>query len=39
LGEYRKGRVGAMEYQVDRWQRKDWRKGTRHYSCGAIRLV
>jgi predicted DNA-binding WGR domain protein len=22
-----------VEYQVDRWQRKDWRKGTRHYSC------
>jgi predicted DNA-binding WGR domain protein len=22
-----------VEYQVDRWQRKDWRKDTRHYSC------
>ncbi len=22
-----------MEYQVDRWKRQDWRKGSRHYSC------
>ncbi|MGB5915069.1 MAG: WGR domain-containing protein [Phormidesmis sp.] len=22
-----------MEYQLDRWKRQDWRKGTRHYSC------
>lgn len=22
-----------MEYQVDKWQRKDWRKGSRHYCC------
>jgi predicted DNA-binding WGR domain protein len=22
-----------VEYQVDRWQRRDWRKGSRHYSC------
>lgn len=22
-----------MNYQVERWQRQDWRKGTRHYSC------
>lgn len=22
-----------MDYQVDKWQRQDWRKGTRHYCC------
>ena len=22
-----------MEYQLDKWKRKDWRKNTRHYSC------
>ena len=23
----------AITYQVEQWQRKDWRKATRHYSC------
>ena len=23
----------AINYQVDRWQRQDWRKSTRYYSC------
>ena len=23
----------AMNYQVESWQRQDWRKGSRHYSC------
>jgi len=22
-----------MEYQLDKWKRQDWRKGTRHYCC------
>ena len=22
-----------MEYQLDKWKRQDWHKGTRHYSC------
>lgn len=22
-----------MNYQVERWKRKDWRKGSRSYSC------
>ena len=22
-----------MDYQVDKWQRQDWRKGSRHYCC------
>ena len=23
----------AMNYQIENWQRQDWRKGSRHYSC------
>lgn len=23
----------TMEYQVDDWLRRDWRKNSRHYSC------
>ncbi|PZO18371.1 MAG: hypothetical protein DCF25_09760 [Leptolyngbya foveolarum] len=22
-----------MNYQIESWQRRDWRKGPRHYSC------
>ncbi len=22
-----------MEYQLDKWKRQDWHKGSRHYSC------
>ena len=22
-----------MEYQLEKWKRQDWRKGTRHYWC------
>ncbi|MEM9948536.1 MAG: WGR domain-containing protein [Cyanobacteria bacterium P01_D01_bin.36] len=22
-----------MDYQLDKWKRQDWRKGSRHYSC------
>ncbi len=22
-----------MNYEMERWIRRDWRKGTRHYSC------
>ena len=22
-----------MEYQLDKWKRQDWHKGTRHYCC------
>lgn len=22
-----------IRYQLDRWQRRDWRKASRHYSC------
>ncbi|MEL7227434.1 MAG: hypothetical protein AAGL17_22035 [Cyanobacteria bacterium J06576_12] len=22
-----------MDYQVEKWQRQDWRKGSRHYCC------
>ena len=23
----------VITYQVEKWQRQDWRKSTRHYSC------
>ena len=23
----------VMDYQVERWRRQDWRKGSRHYLC------
>lgn len=22
-----------MKYQIQKWKRQDWHKGTRHYSC------
>ncbi len=22
-----------MDYQLDKWKRQDWHKGTRHYCC------
>ena len=22
-----------MDYQLEKWQRQDWRKGSRHYCC------
>ncbi len=22
-----------MDYQLDKWKRQDWHKGSRHYSC------
>ena len=23
----------SIEYQFDKWKRRDWHKGSRHYSC------